>query len=349
MPIAQQFGTLAIMAMQFFRNKRHSLLTVVLFGLIILSFIFWGVFQDEGGGLSVLTTVNGEPIPYSEFQRVAARQLEAYGQLFGGGQAVNKNLEQFVRRQVAQSLISRKILAQEADQIGIVVGQADVLAELSKIEAFQDPDLKRFSPRIYRIVLEQNGIQPRNFERSLIEEIKARRYRQLVDASSLHSALEIESKFLVENTTADLWSARFSLKSTVIASAIKASEEDLKKFYDQNQSRFLTPEKRVFQVARISLEDVEIANPADEKEVQVYYDQNIATSSDPKWADKKARVFHILISDRSQEGFKKAQKIARDLKSEKAKSSENFEKAFKKTARDVSEDYATAFKGGDLG
>ena len=349
MPIQQQFGTLALMAMQFFRNKKNSTFTVILFGLIIISFIFWGVFQEEGGGISVLTTVNGDPVPYSEFQRVAARQLEAYGQIFGGGQAVNKNLEQFVRRQVAQSLISRKILAQEADQIGIVVGQADVLAELNKIEAFQDPDLKRFSPRIYQIVLEQNGIQPRNFESSLIEEIKARRYRQLVDASSLHSNSEIESKFLIENTTADLWSARFSLKSPSIASAIRASEEDLKKFYDQNQSSFLTPEKRVFQIARISLEDVEIPTASSDEEVEVYYDQKIAASSDPKWADKKARAFHILVSDRSQEGLKKAQKIARDLKSEKAKSSENFEKVFKKAAREFSEDYATAFKGGDLG
>lgn len=349
MPIYQQFGTLPIMAMQFFRNKKNSTFTIIIFGLIIISFIFWGVFQEEGGGISVLTTVNGDPVTYSEFQRIAARQLEAYGQIFGGGQAVNKNLEQFVRRQVAQSLISRKILAQEADQLGIVVGKADVLTELEKIEAFQDPDLKRFSPRVYQLVLQQNGLKPREFEKSLVEEIKTRRYRQLVDASSLHARSEIESKFLIENTTADLWSARFSLKSPQIKAAIKASEQDLKKFYDQNQSRFLTPEKRVFQIARISLEDVEIPTASSDEEVEVYYDQKIAPSSDPKWADKKARAFHILVSDRSQEGLKKARKIARDLKSDKTKSPGDFEKIFKKKARDLSEDYATAFKGGDLG
>jgi len=345
LPLGEQFGTLAFMAMKFFRDKRHSMFTIFLFGLIIISFIFWGVFQDEGSGSAVLTTVNGDPVSYSEFQRIVALRLEA----FGAAQGLNKNLEQFIRRQVAQSLVSRKLLAQMGDRVGIVVGKDDVLAELSKIEAFQDPELKRFSPRIYQFVLERNGIEPRNFEKSLVEELKASRYRQLLDSMAIISPAEAADKFEIENTTANLWTAQFNVKSPTIAASLKPSEEDLKSFYEKNRERLLTPERRSFQIARLSLDDVELRNPPSEDAVEVYYNQKIASSSDPKWAGPRAQVFHILISDRSQEGLRKAQSLRRELQTQQKNSPSEFPKIFRAKAKETSEDYASAFRGGDLG
>lgn len=338
------------MAMQFFRNKRNSIFTIVIFGFIILTFIFWGTTGDMGTSTTELTRVNGEGVSYSEFQRVLNRQLEAYGQLFGQGRKLNKSLEDFARRQVASMLIGRKLLAQQARKSGIIVGKDDILKELDQVEAFQDPQLKRFSPSIYRLVLEQNGLRPREFEESLKEEIAAKRYQQLLEQSILTSNREIEARVRVEETQFDLKSAQFSLNSTKLPKDFQIKETELKDFYSAHSFEFLTPEKRVLEVAR--LDTIQFAGQIQltDEELRERYEKNLKASDNTSLNEERARALHLLISDRGPQGEKRIQQIRADLRKEKLKEdSLEFENFFREQVKLKSEDYATSFRGGDLG
>jgi|GEM_PF-2770448 len=336
--------------MDFLRRKQNSMLTTLLFGFIILTFIFWGFFRSGRPSKDALTIVNGEEIPYREYQRILDRQMETYGKIFGKGKKLNKNLMSYIERRVVSELITRKVMAQEAKKFGIVIGKDDILAELKKIDAFQDPNLKRFSPRVYKLVLNANGMVPREFEKSLGEELAAKRLSSLIDNSLLTSVPEAKEREQIDQFKLNLHTTKFTNESLLKSGKIKISKAEIKKFYNKRKGEYLTPEKRVLEVARFDTQQYKNQLKISDDEVKQYYDSEVKNSKDKKWIEARAHALHILISEKSKKGLQEANRIKSDLLAERKKiNDDQMENFFRQLAKSKSEDYASAFKGGDLG
>lgn len=334
--------------MNFFRNQSRSLLTILIFGAIIITFIFSFGFQDSGTSVNALTSVNGEEISYREFARIRDQQIRQYGQLFGQGK-MNKSLEQFIEQRIVNELVTRKVMAQKAEKMGIEIGKEDVLAELEKIQSFHDPELKRFSPRIYKLVLQQNGMRPKQFEESLAEELASKRLAKIIELSLAVSEPEKKHYDKVEHYRFTLHTARFDPKDLADRGKVDIREEDLKKLYEAQKTEFLTDEKRVLMIGK--LDTVKLTNDIEvtEDEVSNYFEQNVKDSTDERWNEPRARAFHILISQKDEKGKSDINKIKTDLQREKSKNPKSFLDFFKQMAKAKSEDYSSGFKGGDLG
>ena len=337
------------MSMDFFRNKRNSYFTMAVFGFIILTFIFWGSFSKDPGSINVLTTVNGEEISYREFQRVLGRQLEVYGQLFGQGKKINKNLQDFIEKRVVSELVTRKVMSQKARALGIVVGKEDILRELEKIEAFQDPQLKRFSPRVYQLVLESNGMNPRSFEKSLEEEISSKRLTASLDNNIWATKAERLDEDKVQNSRAEIQTASFAIASAVKSGKLKVDQKEEKDYFKKNPGQYLRAEKRVLKIASLDSLKLSQALKVSDDEVKKYYDETVKASTEKKWAQKRARAYHILFSEKSPSSLSKAKAVLNDLVRESKQGNSQLESFFQETATQKSEDYASAFNGGDLG
>jgi len=325
------------------------MISMVVFGFIILTFVFWGYYESGSPSATALTTVNGQEVSYAEYQRVLNRELERYGQMFGG-EGLNRSLVELVERQVALVLVTRKALAQEAERLGIVVGRQDVVEELRQFEVFHNPDLKRFDPRVYQDVLRANRITPRSFEQSIAEELAATRLRRLVENSVRVTSQEIEDYRRIQEFSMRLHTARLTTEGIRKSGKVLIEEEDVRAEYEAFPTRYRSPEKRSLRLARLDLIEKRRGIEIEPSAVQDYYEAEVADSDDPRWEQQRARALHILVSEPGEQGRREARKIYQDLSREYDKLDQaRFENFFRQLAKNKSDDYNSAFRGGDLG
>lgn len=330
--------------MQNFRSKRHQYATAFLFGLIILSFVLWGGYQMDPTSPSALTTVNGEEIPYQEFNRVYQMQLESYGQVFGGGKPLSDSIAQLVERQVASGLVMQTLMAQKAADLGIEIGDQEILNLLQENKAFHDPEKGRFSPSIYTRVLEANNLKPANFENQIRKDLASQRFRHLIEASLIVSDEEIADSQRIRNASMSLDVAKIGIGDLRKAGRLKFDQAKLKSFYESRKGEFLSTTKKKATVVALSEADILSSLTPTPEEIKSFYDSTVKTADSPEWKDTQAHAYHILISDPSPEGLSQIQKIQAEIQAA-GPTLENFMKAAIKN----SEDYSNASKGGDLG
>ncbi len=331
------------MPMRQLRQQRNSIITTVIFGAIILTFVLWGGFNSDMGSPTSLTTVNGEEIPYADFQRQVSRQLEIYGQAMGGGKPLNEQLVKLIERQVISSLIMETIMAQRAHDLGVVIGDQELLALLQENKSFHDPEKQRFSPQMYKAVLEANNLNPTQFEKNIRKSLAGDRLRELLEASLWTSEAEIQEAARLQNQSMTLDIAIFD---SAKAKPQNLSEAEIKTYFESHRGEFMSSSKRKGVVASISPFDVESKITVTEDQIRSFYEAQVKGSSDKKWTTPQAHAYHILISNTAASGLSKAQKLKAEITS--GPSSQTFEK-FKAKAATVSEDYSNASKGGDLG
>ena len=154
-------------------------LWVVIFALIGTTFLVWG-YRSTSGGLApdTIATVEGERVPYSEYQQAYQRQYQQYQQAMGD-KFDEKILERLnIKAQIAESLIARHLLLHEAKRLGLVVGADELVAEITNLPAFNDKD--GFSRARYLRVLESARMSPEKFEVGLRQDLMIRKIEQWV-------------------------------------------------------------------------------------------------------------------------------------------------------------------------
>lgn len=282
-----------------------------------------------------------------DFQRVLQGQMQAYGQALGGGKPLSGSLEQLIERQVAAGLVMQTAMAQQARQMGIVIGDDEILKILQENQAFHDPEKKRFSPAIYARVLELNNLKASQYEKSIRTELAGQRLRHLIETSVVVSDKEVMDNQRIQAQKLKLDVAIFTPASIAKSGQLKITPEKLKEYYESHKGEFLSPARRQATVASISQIDIENKAAVSEAEIKNYFDSQVASSNDKKWTTPYAHAYHILISDTTKAGLQQAESIKAQITTDGKKSS--VLEAFQQAAAVKSEDYSNASKGGDLG
>ena len=124
---------------------------------------------------------------------------------------------------------------------------------------------------------------------------------------------------------------------------VTVEETDLRTFYQNNQDRYMEPEKREIAYVLLNMEDLEKdIHPGDE-EIKRYYDENAA-----KFArEKQVRAQHILFRVKPDAPEAEVEKIRAEAQKilDEAKKGKDFAELAKK----YSQDEGSAKKGGELG
>lgn len=326
--------------MVFFRSRKNSIFTVIVFGFIIVTFIFWGGQKADHSVGGALTEVNGEEIPMIDFLKQKSQEEKVFGKFTGGGK-INESLMQLIERKVAVGLVMRKLLSQKAKEFGIHIGDEEVLEFLQKEKAFFDPKLNKFSPTVYQAVLEANDLKPVDFERGIREELLIDRVRGFLESSITVSDPEVEETFRVEKIEFTLDSAVFESSKLAEAKKLPITEAAIKENFEKFQGEYTSSEQRIAQVAKLDTNRLAEKLSVSAAEIEQYFNTKVKNSKDsPLSAGPQARALHILISDSSEKGAKKARELMKEIHSEVE---------FRKAAADYSEDFSNSTQGGDLG
>ena len=201
------------------------------------------VLEAIGGRTNDVGSVNGIDISYQEYQQAIERQRETQKQQTGND-IPEEQFDQF-RDQVWETLVTEKLIEQEVQRLGITVSDQEV----KDIILGDDPpaflkqnfidSLGRFNREMY----EEAIFNPQNEQVLLQAEelVKQTRYREklqsLLQAGITVSEDEIKRKYIEQNTFMDAQYALFA-NSLFPDSVLNITEEDLRKFYNENPDKF---------------------------------------------------------------------------------------------------------------
>jgi peptidyl-prolyl cis-trans isomerase D len=332
------------MLKQMSRMKRaHKYVLVIIALLMGLSLVlFYAPSRNQtaaaAANTEVVARVRGDEITVGDINR----QKEAYAQQFGG--QISLAQLGLSERSMLNGLIRGKIVAQEAERLGLAASDAEVAAKIRG--QFVDQAGKFIGEDRYRQRVVANGWRDvASFEDALREDIAAEKLRAFVTSGVTVGEKEVEEDWRRKNTTFDLTYAAVSADK--LAERIEPSEEELQKYFDERKAefRFLEPQKKIRYLfvdqnkagARLSISD---------EDLRAAYDQ---IKPENKVAGVRAQQIVLKVADPrlDQEVLSKATRLVSELRGAGASLDVPAEK-FAEVARGNSEDPATAKNGGWL-
>jgi hypothetical protein len=162
--------------------RKHAKYFYVLFFIVILSFIFWGVGSvDKTGGVETAAEVGKYKITAEDYWKTYDRTYRFYRELYKD--AFNEEMEKKLnlKANVLDSMVNEKVLLIAAKEAGISVSDQELQDTISHEPAFMNNGV--FDRNLYINRLRLNRLTPEEFESATRQEIIATKMRQLIELS----------------------------------------------------------------------------------------------------------------------------------------------------------------------
>lgn len=282
---------------------------------------------------TTVAVVNGEEIKFSEFRKVYGRFLESRGR-------GNASQNRFLRQQVLDQLIGRKLLIQAAKRAGLHVSPSLVWKEIAKMPAFQENG--KPSKKLIRNFIKTDPMRWKELWREIEENLLIRSFIDYCKTTTLVPWDEIRALYKKENSKFTVeygWWKRADFEKD-----INPTDDELRDFYSKNKDDYTETNVAKIAVVQAFISDFKRGLPKPKKhEIFAFYLTHLSDFKHPAMA--KARHILIKVSENApEEEVNKAEEKAYQIL-ERALKGEDFAKL----AQEYSEDEATAKKGGDLG
>lgn len=291
------------------RFSTKSVTAIILFGAIIMVFVFFGMPNRMGGQAGFAGRVGNKLISVADLRSESARLEQMYAPMFGG-QVSGDAQRQFLQQQALENLITQELMNQAAEKAGIYATDAEIQDMIVKdIPVFQKDG--HFQRELYYQLLQANHLNPAGFEEKLRKEKRTGRVRELLQVGAEPLQFEIDKLKALHEKQTNLTFAKFDKES--VLKTMPVPEAEIK---------------------------TQLANSDFNKRAEAYYKDNQFQFN----VEPQAHAMHILIkSDGTPAGDSAALKKITEIR-EKAVSGD-----FQKLAKEFSEDVGSKAKGGDLG
>ena len=273
--------------LQAIRTRAGSLIVKILFGLLIISFGFWGIFtrSDYYQGHSpdtVVATVGDNNIRADELQRVLQPTLERLRTQLGG--AIDaQQIKQFgVVDNLLAQLIDRDLLDQEAARLQLDVSDDVIRSAIYDNPAFRGPD-GRFDRSLFNQVLIMNRLTEDQLIARLHRDLPRNDLLQAITAGIAMPRPVIETlyRYRGEKRLADI----VGFPVAGVKDVGQPSDADLTKFYEAHPDLFRAPEFRTFAVGSLAPEDVVKPGDIPPDKVREEYEQRKDEFETPEQRD----------------------------------------------------------------
>ena len=319
--------------LRFLRKYSSSIGIKVLYGVLALLFIGWGVGAIGGERRQDVAVVHGQAISRRDLEQATAALSRQYEQLLRGRADLLRGLN--LSGQALDQLIEQALLRHEAARLGINVTNADLLDAITRMPELQQNG--RFDRSRLEAVLRGERV-PGEFEDAIRQSILKQRLEALVTDGVGVSDGELEERYRFDHEKANLAFVRSTAAD--LAATITLSDEELQKYLDEHADPYRVPAR--VRARYVAYRPADIVSKDDE--VAEYY----ALHKDDKFTEpEQVRARHILVKadgDSSPDAKAAARKKAEDLLA-KVKAGADFAAL----AKASSEDSGSAANGGDLG
>jgi hypothetical protein len=172
--------------------REHAKFFYVLFFIVILSFIFWGVGTvDKSTGVSV-AEVGKQKISVEEYWTAYDKAREFYRDLLKDKFTEETEKQLNLKRKVLDSLIEQKLLLAEAKREGITASDAEVEESIVNDPAFMSDG--RFDRQVYLRRLDIERWTPQYYESLKRKDLALMKIRRLIEDSVDVSDVDVPLK-----------------------------------------------------------------------------------------------------------------------------------------------------------
>ena len=289
---------------------------------------------DPTKNTEVVAKVGSKNITVAELARMRDNMMQMYGGRANLG-ALGGN------RRFLDILISKQVIVQEAERLGLGVGDAELQERLMK--QYTDASGQFVGYDRYKESITARYGDVESFENEMRDGFAQEKLRAFITASVNVSDDEVREEFKRRNTSFDV--GYVSLTTDKLAAKIQPSDEELRSYYDSHKTdyRFLQPQKKI----RYLFIDTEKAGSKlkiSDEDLKARYDQ-----TDPKYKEAGWKIQQIVLKVARKDLDAQVEQKAKDLIAKLTSGSRQAtEQAFAEAAKGNSEDPATARNGGFL-
>ncbi|HWB50094.1 MAG TPA: SurA N-terminal domain-containing protein [Stellaceae bacterium] len=245
--------------LQAIRTRAGGIVIKVLFGLLILSFGFWGIytrspfFQDKSPE-AVVATVGSRDIRADQVQAALQPALERLRAQLGGALDPAQVKQLGVLDAVLDQMIDRALLDQEARRLRLDLSDDVIRTAIMSNPAFLGPDGK-FSRDQFNQILAANRLTEDGLVTRLQQEIPRGDLLQAITAGVVVPSPVVDAvyRYRGEKRIAEVVAVPLSAAGNIPA----PGDEALQKFYEAHPDMFRAAEYRGFTLASLSVADLE--------------------------------------------------------------------------------------------
>jgi len=323
--------------LQSIHDKLKGWVAGVVLGAIGLVFVFWGINWTLSAP-TYAAKVNGTEISSNEVRQTYQQQLAQIERQSSG--PLDDAMRNEIKRRVLDEYVNSEALVTRADNLGYRVSDSELLAEMSKIPAFQVDG--KFDQAHALAVLNSQGRSVSEIEGLFRRDAKLRQLDTALNASSFATPTEMKEYRALTRQQREL--AWLTLSAAKYAEHANPDDAAVKAYYDAHKSDYMTQETVNLRYVELSLAQLESKVSVDDAQLKAFYEEQKTKTPDRFLQAEQRRVRHILLSvnDPKEDAAVKA-KAESLLK--RAKAGEDFSKL----AKEFSQDPGSAAQGGDLG
>ena len=321
------------------RKHAKSWLIKILIAIIAVVFIFYFGYSFTSNKGAKVAEVNGEVISYLDYQN-------AYSNLLKNLQTQYKNMwsdnliEVFdLKNRALEGLIENKIIASEADKIGLDITEKEIREKIMTYPAFQYDG--KFDENRYKAVLADNRTDTKDFEESVSQELLQAKLIQFLLTFLVVSDQEVLDQYNYLNQKVKIGFIQFPSKD--FKSLIKVDQALKTKYFEEHKEGYRIPDKVKIAYIVIRPQDFKDQVKLDDQEINDYYEDNPDLFTQPKQVKARHILFNVQSNATADQEAKVKERALSVL--EKARGGQDFSQL----AKEYSEDTSTKNEGGDLG
>ncbi len=320
------------------RKNASSWGVKIIFAIIALVFVFWGVGSFRSRNKGILAKVDDTYIKVRDFAEVYQRELTNL-------RARWKNISEStlnklgLKRRIFDRMVNDIILEKLCRQLGIVVPPSKIKENIENTKFFWNKENK-FDFNKYKELLAYAGMTPAVYEMKLEKEFMKQKLFDFISLASYVPEEQVKDVFNFMFQRAKIKYLDFPFKR--FEKDVKISEKEIKEYYEEHKNRFIEEAKIKIKYILITPEELAKVQNVTEKEMRDYYDTH---KDDFKTKPMvKLRVIYIkLTKDMNQKEVSKKKKKLEIVLS-LLKKGKDFSEIAKKYSEDLS-----AKSGGYLG
>jgi peptidyl-prolyl cis-trans isomerase D len=286
------------------RQHAASFVVKVLFLVLVLSFVVWGIADVFTPGqraqwVARVGDVTIGPDAYARaYQQTVQRLSSAFGQPIDAEQAQMLGLG----RRVVEQMIGQALIDQAVADLGLVVGDDAVRATITADPRFRGAQ-GAFDAELFRRALANNGLTEDAYVALLRAEIAR---NQLIGGITALPGVPQQAVSLVYHFENEARTVRYAFLPTASMTTIPAADEAaLRTFYQENPERFTAPERRAVTAIVLSAAELAKAIAVSDDEIRAAYDERA-----DEFLIEERRSFRQMVLASQEAAEKASQSLA---------------------------------------
>lgn len=226
------------------RSRSKSFVVMILSGLLILSFIAWGIGDFLRGSIAQKPVAEIGPIVIDQvqFNDVYQREIDNMRRFTNGEFDIRTAQKVGLKQIILQRFIQHSLFTLGARDLKVAASDRLVSAKIKSMQAFQNQQTRQFDSVQFQAILQNRGLREATFVDLVRDDLTREMYIDslIVGTSMPRPVTSALVNFYKETRTAEI----VKIPNSSIKTVPNASKDTLRAYHKKHAQKFTAPEYR---------------------------------------------------------------------------------------------------------